>query len=92
MTDVYVYYRVYGGSQGLACAAVARMFAALQKTVNVTGALSQRADDPLTWLESYLQVDDGPAFETALSNALNASGLSAYVNGERHVERFVACA
>lgn len=92
MTDIYVYYRVYDGTRGLACAAVTRLFAALQKTVHVTGALSQRADDPLTWMESYLQVDDYSAFEAALANALTTSGLSPYVNGERNVERFVVCA
>lgn len=92
MTDIYIYYRIHDGTQAAARAAVGRLFAALRQTVGVTGALSQRADDPLTWMESYPQVHDWPAFESAHENTLTPSGLPAYVDGERHVERFVACA
>ena len=92
MTHVYVYYRIHDGTQVAANAAVARLFDAVRQSTGVTGALSQRVDDPLTWMESYSQVTDWMALESALADALTPSGLPAYLNGDRHVERFVACA
>lgn len=92
MTDIYVYYRIHEGAQSVARESVARVFDALRQSVGVVGRLSRRVDDPLTWLESYQQVPDCAAFESALSRALEGSGLPECVNGERHSEHFVECA
>ncbi len=91
MTDIYVYYRVHAGAQQAARAAVATIFTALRQSTGVRGRLTQRVDDPLTWMESYLEVTDTDAFEPALARALAASGLTECVNGERHMEYFAAC-
>ena len=92
MTDVYIYYRIRAGSQEAAREAVERVFEALRRRLGVVGSLSRRVDDPLTWMETYLQVSDDAAFEPALSRAVAASDLPECVDGERHIERFVACA
>ena len=91
MTDIYVYYRIHDGTQSAARVAVSKIFTALRQSVDVGGRLSQRVDDPLTWMESYLEVADITAFEPALSRAVAASHLPECVNGERHIEHFVAC-
>jgi hypothetical protein len=90
--DIYIYYKVDAAHRELALGGARAVIDLMAAEVGVTGALGQRADDPLTWLETYRGVTDEPHFHAAMDKALNISGLLKCLAGERHVERFVACA
>ncbi|MFV0664158.1 DUF4936 family protein [Denitromonas sp.] len=91
MTDLYVYYRVLPARQGEARDAARLMLAAVERASGIAGRLQQRADDALTWMEIYPSIDDVASFSAALDAALQAAGLHACIDGERHTERFVPC-
>jgi hypothetical protein len=92
VTDIYIYYKVDAAHRDIAQERARALLAAVAAQAGVAGALDQRADDPLTWLETYRAVPDEAAFHAALSQALGASGLLDCLAGERHLERFVPCA
>jgi len=90
--DIYIYYKVDAAHRELALGGARSVIAVMAAEAGVNGALSQRADDPLTWMETYLGVSEESRFHVAMDKALNLSGLLNCLAGERHVERFVACA
>jgi len=90
--DIYIYYKVDEAHRELALGGARSVLECMAAETGVAGALGQRADDPLTWLERYPGVTDENHFQAAMDKALNHSGLLNCLAGERHVERFVACA
>ncbi len=89
--DIYIYYKVDAAHRDIALAGATAVLDILAAQAGVSGSLSQRADDPLTWLETYRGVANEAAFNTAMDKALTTSGLLNCLAGERHVERFVPC-
>ncbi|TVO53423.1 DUF4936 family protein [Denitromonas halophila] len=92
MTDLYVYYRVARPRLTEARAAAAAVLDTMAASSGVTGTLHQRADDALTWMEVYRNIPDADPFLVTLDAAVDAAGLMACLDGERHVERFILCA
>ena len=87
---VYVYYRIRRDSAA-ARAAVAAMFAEVERRTGVPGRLLARCDDPRTWLEVYEPVTRWRSFARALDEAVALYGAAALAeDGRRHVERFAA--
>ncbi len=87
---VYVYYRVARDSAA-ARAAVAALFADIERATGVAGRLLARADDPRTWMEVYEPVTQVAAFGRALAAAVRSHQAAALAEGgQRHVERFAA--
>lgn len=85
--NLYVYYRIRSGEKERCRAAVA----AMQAELGQPHSLLQRADDPLTWMEIYENVD--AAFAATLEAAALRHDLAALLQPDgRHVERFVPCA
>lgn len=92
VSDLYVYYRVAPGGENGARRAVRRLLETLAGATGVTGTLHRHADDPLTWMEVYRDVADTDRFLSALSVAVEESGIGAHLDGVRHVEHFIPCA
>jgi len=85
--NLYVYYRVRPGEEDRCRAAVA----AMQAELGHPHSLLRRADDPLTWMEIYEDVDT--TFVVELEAAARRHDLAAWLAPDgRHVERFVPCA
>lgn len=85
--NLYVYYRVRLGTEDRCRAAVT----AMQAELGMPWSLLRRADDPLTWMEIYENVD--AAFVTALEDAARRHGLAGLLGPDgRHLERFLPCA
>lgn len=85
--NLYVYYRVRPGTEDRCRAAVS----AMQAELGMPRSLLGRADDPLTWMEIYENVD--AAFVTALEAAALRHGLAELLGPDgRHLERFLPCA
>ncbi len=67
-----------------------RLLEQVEARTGVAGRRLCRRDDPLMWMEIYESVADAVAFERALSQAVDASGLGACLDaGARTTERFV---
>jgi hypothetical protein len=90
--DIYIYYKVDAAHRELALGGARSVLEQMAADAGVAGTLGQRADDPLTWLERYPAVVDEARFHAVMDKALNHSGLLNCLAGERHVERFIACA
>jgi len=89
-THVYVYYRVRRDSAA-ARAAIAALFAEVERRTGVAGRLLARCDDRRTWLEVYEPVIRWPTFGRVLEAAVRTHGAAALAeDGRRHVERFAA--
>jgi hypothetical protein len=88
----YVYYRVAAAHANAARQAVAALLAQLEQRSFVIGRLLCRQDEPLLWMEVYEGVRDTRAFEAALAELVDASGLAALLapGATRKTERFVA--
>jgi uncharacterized protein DUF4936 len=88
----YIYYRVSARHAHAAGQAVAAMLTLLEQRTSISGRLLRRLDEPLLWMEVYESVRDTAAFDAALAELLDASGLPALLEpgGTRKTERFVA--
>ncbi len=65
-TSYYVYYKVQTTRLGELRAAVAALFAAIERACGVRGRWMRRRDDPATYMEVYEGVKDEKAFEAVL--------------------------
>ncbi|QID17953.1 DUF4936 family protein [Nitrogeniibacter mangrovi] len=92
MIDIYIYYKVDAAHRELALAAAHTVLERMTVDAERTETLSQRADDPLTWLEIYRGVASESEFLARMDRVLADSGLLHCLAGERHIERFVPCA
>jgi hypothetical protein len=88
----YIYYRVSAAHAGAALQAVAATLTLLEERTHISGRLLRRQDEPLLWMEVYESVRDTAAFDAALAELLNTSGLAALLEpgATRKTERFVA--
>lgn len=88
--DYYIYYRIEAEHTAALAAAVADLQAALLEATGITGRLRRRLDDPLTWMEIYEQVADGPAFEAVLDQLVTEHALLSFLapGTTRTIERF----
>ena len=84
----YIYYRVITDD-----AETERQIRSMQARLDCRsgnhGSLLKRHDDPLTWMEIYEQVSDGPAFEQQLARAVAEFDVAMFINGNRITECFV---
>ena len=92
MTDLYIYYRIHAAQRETARRSATALLVRVAEASGVRGRLQQRADDPLTWMEIYPGITDAAAFIDSLDALVRESGLSACLDGARHVEHFVECA
>lgn len=97
--QVFVYYRVRAADAPLVIAAVRAAFVELQAALpGLDCRLSQRADeaapaaDLRTLMESYAHAAGVSAAMQGVIEAQLPSLLAAWIVGERHTERFAACA
>lgn len=88
MTSLYIYYRVAEDDADAHAARVRAMLDEVAKTTGVRGKLLRRADDRETWMEIYEDLADAPAFEAALSAAVEHHEVRS--KSPRMVERFEA--
>jgi len=83
VTNYYVYYRVEQARLGAVRLSVQKLLKTIERETGVRGRWLRRRDDPLTYMEVYERVQDGPAFEALLEREAACLGL------ERKTERFV---
>jgi hypothetical protein len=89
--DYYIYYRVRDAQALSLREKVLPMQAALQRQYQVDTALKRRPDvhnGCQTWMEVYLAAPEG--FDAALADASAAAQIAPHIDGERHIERFIA--
>lgn len=89
--DYYIYYRVRDAQAQSLRDKVLPMQATLQQQYQIGTALKRRPDSQdgrQTWMEVYLAVPDD--FDAELADALAAAGIPPLIDGERHIERFIA--
>lgn len=83
--ELYVYYKLAGTQRQAALAAFA---AACQGLSEPRPRLLLRQDEaPATALETWMEIHTGPRAEQ--TEAVLAAALAAFVQGQRHIERFV---
>lgn len=88
--DFYIYYHVQQAKAATLREYVKTMQQELMTTYSVHAALKRRPDainDQQTWMEIYLDVPNN--FDDALQRAVQKFGLGEFIEGMRHVERFV---
>jgi len=88
--DLYVYYRIRATDAAAFCAKVRAMQHNLARDCGVAAALKRRPDEEdglQTWMEVYPAVDEG--FAAQLEQAVAVAGLSTWIQGARHTERFL---
>lgn len=88
--DLYIYYRVHASHADVFQQKATAMQQELQRHGAVDASLKRRPeaqDDMHTWMEVYLATT--PDFEARLAQAVTASGLPAFIEGQRHTEQFV---
>ncbi len=92
MFHYYLYYRVDAAHTLEADAAVKQIQYALMTRFSIAGRLLKKRDEPLLWMEIYEDVPTSTAFESALKQAEEKSGISRYLLGDglRHLECFVS--
>ncbi|MBX3680677.1 DUF4936 family protein [Cognatazoarcus halotolerans] len=92
--NLYVYYRVDPARAADMRAALRGAQARLGAAWRIDTGLLQRSDDPLTWMETYVQIEDPQGFLAALASELEAIGFSDCLaeGATRHVECFEPCA
>jgi hypothetical protein len=94
--DLYIYYKVAPAAAAELAPRVAAMQARLAASHRVAAALRRRPgeqDGMQTWMEIYPEAP--PAFEAALAQSVDESGIAGLITGARHTEIFVelqACA
>ena len=89
--DYYIYYRVRDTQAPPLREKVLPMQAVLRQQYQVGTALKRRPDlhdGCQTWMEVYLAAPEG--FDAALADAAVAAQIAPHIDGERHIERFIA--
>lgn len=89
MNDLYIYYQVRDADASALQAMVVAMQARLAKLHGVSAQLKRRPETKeglQTWMEVYPAA--GEAFASALNEAVEQAGLSAWTTGPRHTEIF----
>lgn len=89
--DYYIYYRVSEAQAQSLRGKLLPMQAALRQQCRISTALRRRPDSRdgyQTWMEVYLAVPDG--FDATLAEAVAAAEIAPQIDGERHIERFIA--
>ena len=71
----YVYYKFDPVRIGEVREVVQSVFREVHAASGVQGKWQQRRDDPSTFMEIYLDVDDSRAFERTLEEALHKAGF-----------------
>jgi ATP-dependent protease ClpP protease subunit len=89
--DIFVYYRVHPEHTELLKSAIFNMQNQLKTHYAIQTSLKRRSDqadqkDYATWMETYQNVPVG--FLESLDDAVSKANISAYIEGERHVEVF----
>lgn len=72
----YVYYKADASRIVQLRASVEKLFALVQAATGVRGQWQRRRDDPATFMEIYLDVEDAAAFDLALAKAAEDSGFA----------------
>jgi hypothetical protein len=89
--DIFVYYRVHPEHTELLLSAIFNMQKQLKTQVAIQTSLKRRSDqadqkEHATWMETYQNVPVG--FIDILKHAVTTANISAYIEGERHIEVF----
>ena len=89
--DIFVYYRVHPEHTELLLNAIFNMQNQLKTDYAIDTSLKRRSDQAdqkeyATWMEIYQNVPAG--FIDILKQAVNKADISAYIEGERHIEVF----
>ena len=89
--DIFVYYRVHPEHTKLLLNAIFNMQNQLKTHYAIETSLKRRSDqadqkDYATWMETYQNVSVG--FIETLHQAVSKANISAYIEGERHIEVF----
>lgn len=92
--NIYVYYRVDPAKAAAIKSALRGTQTRLGTAWRIDTGLLQGADDPLTWMETYEQVEDPQAFLAALVPELKLIDFDDCLaeGAARHVECFEPCA
>lgn len=69
----YVYFKVAPDAETRARELAQALVADVRRETGIAGTLLRRRDDPSTWMEVYLGVADGQAFEAVLRRLAEAS-------------------
>lgn len=91
--DLYIYYRVGTAHASSLFGKIKGVQAMLQARLGIAGALKRRPgeqDGLQTWMEIYPDIPpaQADAFKRTLAQALEDSGATELISGERHVEQF----
>lgn len=86
----YVYYRLRPGSAAAAAGAIDALLDALAPLCTDPPRRARRCDDPATWMEIYEGISDWDGFEVALAAAVARLSVASFIDGDRHLECFVA--
>jgi hypothetical protein len=86
----YIYYRVAPARAAQADAAARKLLQRVQDVTGVAGTLKRKRGEDQLWMEIYERVSDEAAFEWALAEAFEASGLRTCLqaDSQRHTECF----
>ena len=89
--DIFVYYRVHTEHTEPLMSAIFNMQNQLKTHYAIQTSLKRRSDqadqkDYTTWMETYQNVPAG--FLESLQEAVSKANISAYIEGERHIEVF----
>lgn len=88
--ELYIYYRVRTGLDEAFLEKVHAMQRSVFREYAIVGSLKRRPEEQdgrHTWMEIYSGVPDG--FEAILERAVAQAGLSALIDGDRHIEHFM---
>ena len=89
--DIFVYYRVHPEHTELLLKAIFNMQNQLKTHYAIETSLKRRSDQAdqkeyATWMETYQNVPAG--FIEVLNKGVSKANISAYIEGERHIEVF----
>ena len=89
--DIFVYYRVHPEHTELLLNAIFKLQNQLKTHYAIETSLKRRSDQAdqkeyATWMETYQNVPVG--FIDILEQAVTTADISAYIEGERHIEVF----
>lgn len=92
--SIYVYYRVDAARAAMLQGVLRAIQARLGERWGVGTGLLRRVDDPLTWMETYSDVEDRAGLLAELEAALDAAGFDDCLaaGASRHSECFEPCA
>ncbi|MBT9613220.1 MAG: DUF4936 family protein [Burkholderiales bacterium] len=91
MFHYYIYYQVNPERLLEADAAVKQIQYEMEAHFSIAGRLLKKRDEPMLWMEVYENVPSSTAFEAALKQVEDKTGIMQYMlgDGQRHLECFV---